>query len=305
MNHNLWKSAVLCAFLLSSARPSAFAQNATSGGDQQSQPDVQTGAQTGNAGTRRGPVGPGQGGIGARRAGGAIRGTVTAVSGANVTVKDEQGATWTVVTTDNTRVMRGRQTLPLSGVQSGDELMAMGVPDADKHEVHAMMVMDVSAADVAKAKANMGKTYIVGRITAIDETKVTVMRTDKVSQAIQLDETTSLHKGGRMNPEAMQAMGLDAGMMGGGMGGMGGGMGMGGPGGGRRGGQAGAAPANEDGEAITLADVKVGDSVVGIGSVKGGSFVPTDLRVQDRPIGGGPGGRRIPAGSDTPPPPPQ
>jgi hypothetical protein len=305
MNRHLWKSAVLCTALFSSAAHASFAQNATSGGDQQPQPDAQTAAQAGATGTRRGPVGPGQGGIGARRAGGAIRGTVTAVSGTNVTVKDEQGSTWTIVTTDNTRVMRGRQTLPLSGVQSGDEVMAMGLPDADKHEVHAMMVMDVSAADVAKAKANMGKTYIVGRITAIDETKLTIMRSDKVSQAIQLDETTSMHKGGRMNPEAIQALGLDAGMMGGGMGGMGGGMGMGGPGGGRRGGQAGTAPANEEGEAITLADVKVGDTVIGLGAIKGGSFVPTDLRVQSRPIGGGPGGRRVPAGSDVPPPPPQ
>ncbi|SEB82126.1 DUF5666 domain-containing protein [Terriglobus roseus] len=280
MSRNPWKSAVLCCAFLSAVSLSAMAQNATTGGDQQPQPDAQTGAQASAQG--RGPGGP-------RRAGGGVRGTVTAVSGANVTVKDEAGTTWTVITTDNTRIMRSQQVTPISSVQAGDELMAMGMPDAEKHELHAMMVMDVSAADVAKARANMGKTYIVGRVTAIDDTKVTVMRTDKVSQTINLDETTSLHKGGRMNPDAMRAMGVDAGMMGG----VGGGMGMGG---GRRGGGQGTpgagAPPPEAGEAITLADVKVGDSVLGIGSIKGGSFVPTDLRVQDRPMGGrrGPGG---------------
>ncbi|AFL86625.1 hypothetical protein Terro_0276 [Terriglobus roseus DSM 18391] len=281
MSRNLWKSAVLCCALLSPATLPLLAQNATSGGDQQPQDDAQTSAQ------RRGPGGPG-----GQRRGTGLRGTVTAVSGTSVTIKDESGTTWTVITTDNTRVMRSQQVTPIGSVQAGDELIAMGLPDAEKHELHAVVVMDVSAADVAKARADMGRTYIIGRVVSIDDTKVTVMRTDKISQTINLDETTSLHKGGRMNPDAMRAMGVDAGMMGGGMG-------MGG--GGRRGGQgAGAPPAGappvEGGEAITLADVKVGDSIVGIGSIKGGVFVPTDLRVQDRPFGQrrGPGG---PAGA--------
>jgi hypothetical protein len=190
------------------------------------------------------------------------------------------------------------QPAAINAVKPGDEAAAVGMPDNDKHEVHAMMVVDVSAATVAKAKANLGKTYITGRITAINETQLTIMRPDRVSQVISLDETTSLHKGGRMDPAAMQAAGMDM------MGGMGGG--------GRRGGQ-GAAPAGaETGEAITLADVKVGDSVMGLGGVKGGSFVPTDLRVQQRPAGGGPGmggGRRggqgggmNGGGGDAPPP---
>lgn len=278
----LWKSAVLCSALTLSTL--AFGQNATSGGDQQPQQDAQ--------GMRSGP-----GGSGGRR-GGATRGTVASVSGSNIVVKDESGTTWTIITTENTRVMRGREPLTVSGIQAGDEVVSMGMPDADKHELHAMMVMDVPAAEVAKAKANLGKTYIVGRITAIDETKLTILRTDKVSQTISLDETTSLHKGGRIDPAAMQAAGLNAGMMS-----MGGGMGMG-PGGmgqGNRngGGNGGNRPApNAEGEAITLADVKVGDSVVGLGSVKGGVFVPTDLRVQEQRGGG----RR---NGDGPPPPPQ
>jgi len=238
----------------------------------------------------------GFGGPGSRRGGGA-RGTVISVSGSNIVVKAEDGTTWTVITTDNTRVMRGRETLAISGIQAGDEVFGMGMPDADKHELHAMMVMDVPAAEVAKAKANMGKTYITGRITAIDDVKLTILRTDKVSQTIQLDESTSLHKGGRMDPSAMQAAGLDGGMMGMGGGGMGmrGGQGQGG---GRRGGN-GQGP-NPEGESITLADVKVGDTVIGLGSVKGGIFVPTDLRVQERRMG--PGGR---GGNGDAPPPPQ
>lgn len=284
MNRSLPKSALLCSVLLGGFALATPAQNATSGGDQQSQPDVQTG---------RRPGGP-NGGQGGRRGGG-IRGTVTAVSGSNVTLKTEEGQTWTVISTDNTRVRRDSQPGTVSGIQAGDEVVAMGMPDADKHEVHAMMLMDVSAVEVAKAKANLGKTYIVGRITAINDTQLTILRSDKVSQVITLDESTSLHRGGRMNAQSLAAAGLDTGMMGGGMG-------MGPGGGGRRGGANADAPQNEAGEAITLADVKVGDNVAGTGAVKGGSFVPTDLRVMERRVGGVGGGRRGTDGVADPPP---
>ncbi len=298
MNRKLWNHAVLCATLAMGSATFLLAQNATSGGDQQAQPD----AQQGGGQDQHGQGQHGAGGATGGRRGGGIRGTVTAVSGASITLKNEQGETWTIVTTDNTRVRRDGQPGTVAAVQNGDEVMAMGMPDADKHEVHAMMVMDVSAAEVAKARANLGKTYIVGRITANNKTQLTILRSDRVPQVISLDESTSLHKGGRMDPQAMQAAGLDMGMMGGGM--MGGGMGNGGGmGGGRRGGNADNATPNEQGEAITLADVKVGDTVVGIGGLKGNSFVPTDLRVQERPAGGG--GRRGPGGGTNDAPPPQ
>ena len=282
--------AVLCTALVAATPFALGAQNATSGGDQQAQPDAQTAAQTG---AQAGGGGRG-GGPGGRRGAGGVRGTVVSVSGANIAVKNEAGETWTIVTTDNTRVRLDGQPSNAAAVKPGDEAIAMGVPDAEKHEVHALMVMDVSAAMVAKAKANMGKTYITGRITAIDadNAKLTVMRTDRVSQVISLDESTSLHKGGRMDPAAMQAAGLYMGM-----GAMGGGFGGGGRRGGQGDGQVGPPAAADAGEAITLADVKVGDMVVGMGGVKGGAFVPTDLRVQERPMGG-----RRNGGPDGPPP---
>ncbi|WP_419805508.1 DUF5666 domain-containing protein [Terriglobus sp.] len=224
-----------------------------------------------------GPRGQGRNGMGR-----GIRGTVTATSGANVTVKTEAGETWTVVTTDNTRINIDRQPIKAADVKPGDEVVAMGIVDQDKHEVHAMMLGGISAAQVAKLKADMGKTYIVGRVTAINETKLTVERPDHVAQTITLDETTSLKRGGRLPAELM------GGMFGGGMGG------------GRRGNRGGgegapnrdnnsAPPANnettggmppgQEGESITLADVKVGDNLAGTGSVKNGTFVPTDLHV--------------------------
>jgi len=189
-----------------------------------------------------------------------VAGEVTAVAGATLTVKTEDGGTMQIVTTDNTRVMKGRGvTVKVADLKVGDGVMAAGMLDAPHKTLHAAMVFAQDAAQVAAMKANLGKTYIVGRVTAIDmdSAKMTVERPDHVAQTIGFDETTSFRKGGR--------------------------------GGGRMGGADAppAAPA-EGGESITLADIKVGESVRGTGSVKGGTFVPTELVVMQRgPRGAG------------------
>ena len=203
-----------------------------------------------------------------------IRGTVVSAAGANVTLKTEAGETWTVVTTDNTRINIDRQPTKLADLKSGDEVMAMGVPDPAKHELHALAILGASAAQAAKLKADLGKTYIVGKITAINDTNITVTRPDKVSQTIALDDTTSLHRGGRLPAEYL---------------GMGTGGGFGGGANGGRGGRgtregtpnetSGGNPSSNEGESITLADVKIGDNLAATGSLKKGTFVPTDMHV--------------------------
>jgi len=173
-----------------------------------------------------------------------VMGEVTAVNGANVTIKTEDGSTTQVVTTDNTRVMKGRGvTVKVADLKVGDGLMAMGNLDAPNKTMHAAMVFAQDAADVKKMRENLGKTYIIGKVTAI--------RQDGVSQTIGFDETTSFKRG---RP----------------------GRGGGGFGGGDA--SASAAP-TPSAESITLADIKVGDQVGGQGSVKNGVFVPTLLTV--------------------------
>jgi hypothetical protein len=157
----------------------------------------------------------------------------------------------------------------------------MGQVDATKKTVQAMMVNDVDAATVAKAKENMGKTYITGKITAIDadNLKLTVMRTDSVSQVIAVDDGTSFQRGTRGVTADVVAAG--------GLAGFGGGMRMGG-GGGRGGNAQGTPPAPES---ITLADIKVGDSLIATGVMKGGAFTALKMGVSE-PGMQGPGGGR-------------
>jgi hypothetical protein len=197
-----------------------------------------------------------------------VRGTVTAVAGDKVTLKTEAGDTFNVALTPNTRVMKDRQPVKAADIKIGDGIGAVGELDQPTKTVHALFVSLVSAEEVKKMKDSFGKTWISGKVTAIDDLKITILRSDKVSQTIAVDEDTSFKRGGRGMAMAMQ-------------GGSSVPMGEGGFRGGN-GGNGGARPQSADvGEPITLADVKVGDMVAGQGALKNGVFVPTTLAVSD------------------------
>ena len=201
-----------------------------------------------------------------------VRGTVTGVApDGKLTVRTEQGDVYQVLTTTNTRVVMGRQPVKVEAIAVGSGVGAMGLLDGPTKTVHAMMVMVVSPEDAKKAKEGMGKIYIAGRVTKIEETTLTIARTDGVVQKIELDEGTSFRRGGA---------GMRAAMSGGGVVTI--------PAEARQG-----PPA----ESITLLDVKVGDSVVGQGGMKGGVFVPKELNVMA--AGAGRRGRRGAEGEAT------
>jgi hypothetical protein len=247
--------------------------------------------------------GPRQGGV-AFAGGQMVRGTVTATSADHLTVKTEAGEVYQVALSANTRLSKDRQPVKMADIKVGDAVGAMGVLDAPTKTVHAVFVGVIDAEQMKKARENMGKTYITGKVTAIDmdALKLTVMRPDGVSQVIGVDEQTSFKRGGR----GMAAIASGAGVieMGGG-GGAGRGMGAG-PGGTGAGAGAGN---GSGGESITFADMKVGDTVAGRGALKNGMFVPTELGVMDPAAMGqrrrrgadGTGSGTSPAGTGAPP----
>jgi len=201
-----------------------------------------------------------------------VRGTVTATAADHLTVKTETGEVYQVALSSNTRLTKERQPVKVADIKVGDGVGAMGVLDAPTRTVHAVFVGVVDAEQLKKARENMGKTYITGKVTAIDldALKVTVLRPDGVTQVIGVDEQTSFKRGGR----GMAAMASGAGVVD---------MGGGPADGGKRGPGAGtgAAGNGSGGESITFADVKVGDTVAGRGALKNGMFVPTEFGVMD------------------------
>lgn len=189
-----------------------------------------------------------------------VRGTVTATAADHLTIKTDSGDVYEVALTPNTRLMKNRQPVQPAEVKVGDGVGAMGELDAPHKTLHALFVAVIDAEQVKKMREDLGKTYITGKVTAIDDVKLTVLRPDQVSQVIEVDETTSFRKAGRRRgTTASTAENADQ------------------------------ASAAGGGELVTLADVKVGDMIAGRGSVKHGIFVPTNLAILPPGAAGGMG----------------
>lgn len=191
-----------------------------------------------------------------------VQGTVVGTSGDQIKIKTEGGEVYAIAVSANTRISKGRQPMKLAEIKPGDGLGAMGVLDAPTKTVHAVFVGVMDAEQVKKARENLGKTFITGKVTAMDDVKVTVKRPDGETQVIEVDETTSFRRGGR-GMRGMMNGSVDTEAL------------ADGPG------AAGGQGRGAVGESITLADIKVGDMVAGPGALKNGVFVPSVLHVAD------------------------
>jgi hypothetical protein len=235
-----------------------------------------------NGGFQRG--GPrGFGGMAMGMPGGrGLMGTVTEVAGDHFKIKTEEGQSYTVYYSANTRIMKqpaggrgpgdgnGRrggdgaatgyprggtppESIKASEIKIGDAIGAMGEQDQKARSIGAVaiMLLDAEAARrMEEMRANYGKTWIQGKVTAIDGVKVTVMGiVDNAPHAFVADENTTFRK--------------------------------------RR-------------EPITLADIEVGDMLRADGTVKDGVFTASSVSVMGMPPAGAmPGGPQ----NGYPPPP--
>jgi hypothetical protein len=74
-------------------------------------------------------------------------------------------------------------------------LIAGGLVDAKARTVGAVLVIDIDAKEVQEARAAFGKTWVMGKVTAIHDLKITIERAgDKQTQVVAVDENTSFRK---------------------------------------------------------------------------------------------------------------
>lgn len=128
-----------------------------------------------------------------------VRGTVMAAApkGKNdgsLTVKTDSGQQWQVLYGVNTRLVRDRDVVRPSEIQTGDMVFAAGNLDDKKKTVGAAILIDVPAEEVRKAREGLGKTWSAGKITSIAGTRIQVHRLDGVEQSIAVDENTSFRQ---------------------------------------------------------------------------------------------------------------
>ena len=152
----------------------------------------------------------GRGGWGGMSGGDGITGTVTEVAADHYIIKTDGGETYTIHFSANTRIMkqtarqRGEgggnppQTLKSTDIKVGDAVAALGEVDAAVKSVGAVVVLQLDperAKQIREMEANFGKTWLMGKVTAINETKVSIFATvDNAAHVFVADENTIFRK---------------------------------------------------------------------------------------------------------------
>src|SRR6202453_3692861 len=143
-------------------------------------------------------MGPPDGGDGMGQVfgkGNGVRGTVTAAAVDSFIIRTDEGDTYKVFYSPNTRLMKDRQPIEAADIHVGDMLMAGGLVDTKAKTVGAVVLLDIDAQEVRKARAAFGKTWVMGKVTAIHELKITIERAgDKQTQIVAVDENTGFRK---------------------------------------------------------------------------------------------------------------
>jgi hypothetical protein len=159
-------------------------------------------------------MGPGQGrgrtwGMG--MAGRGVAGTVTDVAADHYTIKTINGEMFTVHYSANTRVLMQPaqrrtpdamrtppQEIKPADIRVGDAIMAMGETDPAAKSIGAVTVVKIDperARQMREMQTNFGKTWLIGRVTGINETKVTLLSPiDNAEHTFVADENTSFRR---------------------------------------------------------------------------------------------------------------
>jgi hypothetical protein len=148
--------------------------------------------------------------------GGGLMGTVTAAAADQYTIKTDAGDVYTVHLSADTRIVKmpafqrreggqGRgmggnppQQLKPTDIKIGDVIQVRGQVDEAAKSVPAMLVVQLDPERVAQMRemnANFGKTWLMGRVTAINETKITLTGSlDNAPHSFFADENTTFRQ---------------------------------------------------------------------------------------------------------------
>lgn len=158
----------------------------------------------------------GRGGFGGGMMGRGVMGTVTEVASDHFTIKTDTGDLYTVHYSVNTRIMKGGggqrrgqtgdneppATPPIAikatDIKVGDAIGASGEMDANAKSVGAVVIFQIDperAKQMREMQANYGKTWVMGRVTAVNDVKVTLQGgPDNATHSFVADENTTFRK---------------------------------------------------------------------------------------------------------------
>ena len=172
------------------------------------------GAQTPQSDAAQAPAGPPStmpaGPEGARRGGEGrgrgVFGKISAIQSGSIELIGQDGTKFSVKVTSSTEFRKERQPAKMSDFKVGDTVAVRTNQDSGNASgATAVMIVAVPAGGFAgrggggsgqfMMQGTMGKDYVVGEVKSVDVPKLTVVRTDHVTQTLELNEDTSLRRG--------------------------------------------------------------------------------------------------------------
>jgi len=145
-----------------------------------------------------------------------VMGTVTEVAPDHFTVKTESGEIYTIHYSVNTRFLKGggggfrrqqqNSDVPFTpptpikptDIKVGDAIGAAGEMDTTAKSIGAVAIFQIdpdTAKRMREMQANYGKTWLMGRVTSINETQVTIQGgPDNATHTFTADENTTFRK---------------------------------------------------------------------------------------------------------------
>jgi hypothetical protein len=134
-----------------------------------------------------------------------IFGKITAVHGGTIELAGPNGQTVTVKVTPQTEFRKDRRPAKASDFKVGDIVMVRGDQNPDNTVTAKTVGGRTAGAGGGPGAAGgggffagggtLGKDYVMGQVKSIDPPRLTILRTDNVSQTLELTEETTLRRG--------------------------------------------------------------------------------------------------------------
>lgn len=128
-----------------------------------------------------------------------VFGKITSMQNGVMEIASADGQTLKVKYSDQTQFRKDRQPAKAADFKVGDLVAVRGEEGAD-HSINATLIGARTGSAGGQgggmmAAGTLGKDYVVGQVKSIDPPHMTVLRTDNVTQTLELNEETSLRKG--------------------------------------------------------------------------------------------------------------
>lgn len=136
-----------------------------------------------------------------------VGGKITALKDGALELTRPDGASVTVKLTDKTEYRKDRQTAKIADFKVGDFVL-IRTEGAGDQDLTATLVAERTGGGpggqgmggpgggmMMMGGGELGKDFVFGEVKSVDAPKITVLRTDNVTQTLELNEETSLRKG--------------------------------------------------------------------------------------------------------------